>query len=127
MISQKNNTYLYILVPLIFLLTIVNIFLFYKIIGGAIFVILVVGIIISVFVYFILKYKLSTAPKFIVSASTIKDMEQNFSKSTMKQKQLAEIISKTNYTTHKRILIIEIIIIIILLVNLVFKLLSNGG
>ncbi len=123
----QRNSYLYIFIVLIILLGIVNIFLFYHIIGKAIFIILFAGIIISLIIYLAFRFLTFKPQKFSVSSPVLQDIKK-YRESPDENKRFKElIITRTNYIIHKRILLIEIIIIIILLINLILKLLKSGG
>lgn len=123
----QQNSYMYIFIVLIILLGIVNILLFYHIIGKAVFIILFAGIVISSIIYLAFRFLTFKPQKFSVSSPLLQDISR-YKESPDENKRVKElIISHTNYIIHKRILLIEIIIIIILLFNLILKLLKTGG
>lgn len=109
-----NNKYV-ILFPVAFLLLLGNFFLFYYIIGMSVFLpaIIIFVIIIIAFVIYTLQKRTYLKPPVFTRQDE-----------TFGQEQSLQSLQKTNFTLRKRILLVEIIVIMLLLLNLLFKFLS---
>lgn len=103
------------------LLIIANLFLFYNIIGPSVFIfasILLLIIFIIAGSFYFIKPKTYTRPPFIVKQEQSIEQEamiQNLQSSAFKT------IRETDFSVHRKILFIEIIIILLLILNLILK------
>lgn len=121
---MDNKRQFYFLIPLVLLLTIINLILFYLIFGESVLVIIgiMIFLILIVLFYFFYQHKSKiqkTHPKLIINQE--QSLENETAISNL-QSQTFKALDKPRFILQKRILIIEIVIIFLLIMNLIIKL-----
>ena len=117
---NKQN---YFLIPFVLFLILANFLLFYYIIGSSVLIyfgifLFIILIIFGVYYYYYYQRKVNPYPKLIIKQGY--PLEQESLIQNLQNKAFCTI-EKTNFIFHKKILIIELIIIVILFLNLILR------